>query len=186
MAVILKLYQEIKEKALKRLKFEGMEGEERLKNPKDPYFNNPERYSLDRFSYYECFRCKESYFGGKKDCEQNNDQAKYNAEELVCPSCAAIGMEGADCKTHGKDYIEFKCKFCCSVAAWFCWGNTHFCDPCHTKQNNGDYLSKKTKAELPVCLGKDCPLKVPHPPNGEEFALGCTLCRNLIANRKDF
>lgn len=73
-----------------------------------------------------------------------------------------------------------------SVAAWFCWGNTHFCDPCHTRQNNGDYLSKKTKAELPVCLGKDCPLKVPHPPNGEEFALGCTLCRNLIANRKDF
>ena len=23
-----------------------------------------------------------------------------------------------------------------------------------------------------------CPLKVPHPPEGEEFALGCGVCRN--------
>ena len=21
-----------------------------------------------------------------------------------------------------------------SVASWFCWGTTHFCDECHTKQ----------------------------------------------------
>lgn len=183
---VFKIYEEIKEKAMKRLKFEGMDGEERLKNPKDDYYNNPEKYSLDRFSYYVCFKCALPYFGGKKECGENNDQAKFNPEELVCPSCAAIGMEGADCKTHGKDFIEFKCKFCCSVAAWFCWGTTHFCDACHTKQNNGDYLSKKNKNELPVCLGKDCPLKVVHPPNGEEFALGCTLCRNMVANRKDF
>ena len=186
LAQVFALYEDIKDKALKRLKFEGMDGEERLKNPTDPYYNNPEKYSLDRFSYYMCFKCKLPYFGGKKECGENNDQAKYNPEELVCPSCAAIGVEGADCKTHGKDFIEFKCKFCCSVAAWFCWGTTHFCDACHTKQNNGDYLSKKAKGDLPVCLGKACPLKVAHPANGEEFALGCTLCRNLVANNRDF
>ncbi|OMJ78568.1 hypothetical protein SteCoe_21592 [Stentor coeruleus] len=183
--IVKALYEDIRDKALKRMKFEN-EGEDRIKNPKDTYYNDPERYALDRYSYYMCFKCKKPYFGGKKDCEQNNDQAKFNPEELVCPSCSAIGMEGSDCKVHGKDFIEFKCKFCCSVSAWFCWGTTHFCDQCHTRQNNGDYLSKKSKSELPVCPGKTCPLKITHPPNGEEFPLGCTLCRNMIANNKDF
>ncbi|OMJ84353.1 hypothetical protein SteCoe_14579 [Stentor coeruleus] len=180
------LYEDILDKALKRMKFEN-EGNDRIQNPTDTYYNSPERYALDRYSYYMCFKCKKPYFGGKKDCEQNNDQAKFDAKELVCPACSAVGMEGADCKVHGKDFIEFKCKFCCNISAWFCWGTTHFCDTCHTKQNNGDYISKKPRSELPACPGKDtCPLKIRHPANGEEFALGCTLCRNMIENNKGF
>ena len=35
------------------------------------------------------------------------------------------------CKTHKSEYIDFKCKLCCSIALWFCHGNTHYCDPCH-------------------------------------------------------
>lgn len=181
------LYEDIKDKALKRLKFEGNEQHPKLTQRDSQYFNNPEKYALDTFSYYQCFNCKKSYFGGKRDCEQNNEAAKYDPKDLVCPSCSAIGKEGADCPKHGKDYIEFKCKFCCGIAAWFCWGTTHFCDSCHTRQNNGDYLSKKNRAELPVCPGPAaCPLKVQHPANGEEFALGCSLCRNMIANNKEF
>ena len=38
------------------------------------------------------------------------------------------------CPKHGTEAIEWKCKFCCSVASWFCWGTTHFCDDCHRKQ----------------------------------------------------
>ena len=64
----------------------------------------------------------------------------------MCPECVDIHL-GIDininkCKTHGKDFIEWKCKFCCSVAQWFCWGNTHFCDPCHRKAY--------TVAKLPI------------------------------------
>lgn len=181
------LYEEIKDKALKRLKFEGLENHPKLSQREGQYYNNHELYALNTFSYYQCYNCKKSYFGGKRDCEQNNDAAKYDPKDLVCPSCSAIGKEGADCPKHGKDYIEFKCKFCCGIAAWFCWGTTHFCDQCHTRQNNGDYLSKKNRSELPVCPGPStCPLKIQHPPNGEEFALGCSLCRNMIANSKEF
>ncbi len=40
---------------------------------------------------------------------------------------------------------------------------------------------------MPKCPGKEnCPLKVNHKPNGDECALGCSLCRNMIANAKDF
>jgi hypothetical protein len=188
MREIRNLYDDIREKALKRLKFEGMENDARLNNPHDQnYYRQPERYALDRFSYYECYNCKHPYFGGKKECEQNQDREQYDPKELVCPSCAAEGQEGTDCPRHGKDFIEFKCRFCCSIAAWYCWGTTHFCEGCHTKQNNGDYLNRKPREQLPKCPGKEeCPLKVRHPPNGDEFALGCAVCRNLALNKQDF
>ena len=58
---------------------------------------------------------------------------EFKAEELVCPKCSAVGVGAGvkDCKKHGADYIDFKCKYCCSIALWFCHGNTHYCDPCH-------------------------------------------------------
>lgn len=187
MLAILELYDDIRQKGIKRLKFEGMENDARLKDPDDHYYGKPEIYALDRFAYYECFKCKQPYFGGKKECEENRDRAGYNPEELVCPSCSALSLEGSDCVTHGKDFIEFKCKFCCGISAWFCWGTTHFCDICHTKQNNGDYVSQKKKEELPACPGSNaCPLKVQHPPNGEEFSLGCAICRNIASNSREF
>jgi len=105
---------------------------------------------------------------------------------LVCANCCDV-LPLENCPKHGKEYIEFKCKFCCNVAQWFCWGNTHFCEPCHKRQCNGDYVSKYTKDKLPKCTGKNqCPLKMDHKPNGEEFALGCSLCRNLKDNQKGY
>lgn len=69
-------------------------------------------------------------------------------------------------------------QFCCSVASWYCWGSTHFCDACHRRQVAGDYLTRKPRTRLPRCPGKNqCPLGVEHPPNGDEFCLGCAICR---------
>jgi hypothetical protein len=52
---------------------------------------------------------------------------------------------------------------------------------------DGDYVSRKTKDQLPKCPGPaGCPLKVKHPENGEEYAMGCAICRNEVANVKDF
>jgi hypothetical protein len=137
-----------------------------------------------------CFKCKTPYFGGLKSCENVNDGNKeFKPDELVCGKCAAcsVGAGIRDCKKHGRDYIEFKCRFCCNVAQWFCWGTTHFCEDCHSKQNKGEYLTKKKQSELPKCPGlARCPLKIKHPQNGEEYALGCSICRNLEANVKKF
>jgi hypothetical protein len=56
----------------------------------------------------------------------------------VCVShgliCAGVPWLRQSCPKHGLEAIEYKCKFCCSVASWFCWGTTHFCDSCHRKQ----------------------------------------------------
>jgi hypothetical protein len=181
------IFDEIKSKALQRLKFEDLDKDPRLKTPKDKFFNNPLGYALARLSYYQCFKCKLPYFGGLKACD-NVDDKDFKPEELVCGKCAAGDIKNGvmNCDTHGTAYIEFKCRFCCSVAQWFCWGNTHFCEDCHKKQQSGNYLTKKQKKDLPKCIGNKCPLKIAHPPNGEEFSLGCAICRNKLENVKGF
>ncbi len=72
------------------------------------------------YSYYMCFKCKKPYFGGLKDCERAMEEEKkeFDPKDLVCPGCCKIPIK--DCEKHGNEYIEFKCKFCCSLALWFC------------------------------------------------------------------
>ena len=55
----------------------------------------------------------------------------------MCGACSAkaSGMAAATCARHGEQYIEFKCRFCCSIATFFCFGHTHFCEKCHQKVN---------------------------------------------------
>lgn len=91
---------------------------------------------------------------------------------MICGGCRG-------CPTHGMDMMTFKCRFCCSEAMWFCFGHTHFCDPCHSNAHGlagGDnYLYMKDHPT--VCMGKDkCPLGISHPPHGEEFAIRCIAC----------
>ena len=70
-----------------------------------------------------------------------------------------------------------QCRFCCSIANWFCWGSTHFCDKCHHQQMIGNNIARMKVKDLPKCKGELCPLWIKHPPNGQEYTLGCALCR---------
>ena len=59
----------IKVMALERAKIDGLDKHDKLKDPKYAYFNTLEGYALFKCSYYQCFECKEPYFGGLKDCD---------------------------------------------------------------------------------------------------------------------
>lgn len=59
---------EVKEKALTRVKFEGLEKDPRLADPNDEFYNNLQNWAMFKLAYYQCFKCKGAYFGGKKDC----------------------------------------------------------------------------------------------------------------------
>lgn len=70
------------------------------------------------------------------------------------------------------------------MAVYFCFGTTHFCNACH---DDFQRVTSIPKSELPQCpvgprakplSGTECPLHVKHPSTGEEFALGCGVCRN--------
>ena len=103
---------------------------------------------------------------------------------VTCVTCYFVAIVFQDCPKHGVDFLEYKCRYCCSVAVYFCFGTTHFCNPCH---DDFQRLTSLSKTELPQCPvgpcakpleGTECPLHVKHPPTGEEFALGCGVCRN--------
>jgi len=130
------------------------------------FYNKPADYAMYRFSYFPCYKCKKPYFGGEKVCEAA--VAEFNPKELICGGCSDFAIK-ENCAKHGNDYIEYKCRFCCNVSVWFCFGTTHFCDDCHKKAGTIVNVPKK---DLPPC---NCTMK--HPPNGEEFLLGCSMCR---------
>ena len=78
------------------------------------------------------------------------------------------------CDIHGAEFIDWKCMYCCSIALYNCGGSIFYCGPCH------DDITKRPKKD---CGGVNCPLKIPHPPAGNDpkksaFALGCSICRS--------
>ena len=181
-----KLYESIKEMALKRLKIEGLDKDQRLTDPNSPWFGKIEEFAMKRLSYYMCYICKKPYFAGRRECGNdpnmvNDDPNKnYDPKDCVCGKDAnLLNVAGkTECSKHGKEFISYKCRFCCKHASWFCWGTTHFCEDCHKRQNNGDYLSKYPKDKLPKCNKETCEVGGNHPPNGEEYALGCSQCQS--------
>ena len=188
-----KLYKEIKDMSLKRLKFEDLDKDPRLSDPQSPWFGKKEEFAMKSLSYYMCYICNKPYFAGIKECGNDPDMdnyepnLKFNPKDCVCGKDSNLsGVAGeTNCKKHGKDFIEYKCKFCCKYASWFCWGTTHICDDCYRLQNNIHDLNKFPKDRLSKCDKDKCEVGGNHPPNGEEFALGCSICRNEEKNEKE-
>ncbi|KAJ1346815.1 hypothetical protein KIN20_001718 [Parelaphostrongylus tenuis] len=177
------LKTDVASKANMRLKFDGLLNCTALTDPQSEFFNRPEEYAMDRYMYVLCNVCQKAYFGGESRCQMALQSFQYNAAELVCGGCSA--PPGTDvCGRHGAEYLEYKCRYCCSIAVYFCFGTTHFCAPCH---DDFQRLVSLPRSQFPPCPtgpratpgDGPCPLRRPHPPAGEEFALGCGICRNI-------
>jgi len=168
----------IRDLALKRLKMEGLGDDVAVKTKGSPYYKKPKAYALHIFAYYMCYWCKIPYWGGKRECQGEVQQ--FDPKELVCGRCS--GLDGGNCKVHGAEYVAWKCRFCCSLATFFCGGKCHFCTPCHSTPEKFVEFSGWTTIPSYVsvpCEGPEtCPLKLRHPPNGSsEYALECAMCR---------
>lgn len=54
-----------------------------------------------------------AYFGGLARCEAETS-GWWEPAELVCGACSDVA--GArTCPKHGADFLEYKCRYCCSV-----------------------------------------------------------------------
>ncbi|KPM10530.1 E3 ubiquitin-protein ligase-like protein [Sarcoptes scabiei] len=113
------LFKEVKQKALMRLEYEGLNRCEAITSTSSRYFEDPISFALERYSYYLCFNCNKAYFGGEARCDAEFDAVALK-EHPQCP----VGPHS-----------------------------------------------------IPLD-GTDCPLNVQHPPTGQEYALGCGICRN--------
>lgn len=54
--------------AVERAKHEGIDKDERLRNPNDNFYNDLQKWAVFKCAYYLCHNCKNPYFGGMKDC----------------------------------------------------------------------------------------------------------------------
>ncbi|XP_056610662.1 E3 ubiquitin-protein ligase MYCBP2 isoform X7 [Triplophysa dalaica] len=181
---IRELYEDVRRKALMRLEYEGLHKSEAITMSGARFYNDPAGFAMNRYAYYVCFKCKKAYFGGEARCDAEAGQGDdYDPRELICGACSDVSRAQM-CSKHGTDFLEYKCRYCCSVAVFFCFGTTHFCNACH---DDFQRMTSVPKEDLPHCPagpkgkqleGSECPLHVVHPPTGEEFALGCGVCRN--------
>ncbi|XP_076245488.1 MYC binding protein highwire [Calliopsis andreniformis] len=180
---IKELYEDVRRKALMRLEYEGLLKADATFGPGGRYQQDPAAYAMERYAYYVCYKCQKAYYGGEARCDAQVGGETFDPTELVCGGCSDVARAQM-CPKHGADFLEYKCRYCCSVAVFFCFGTTHFCNPCH---DDFQRVTTIPKGELPSCPagpkakqleGDECPLHVKHPPTGEEFALGCGICRN--------
>ena len=110
-----------------------------------------------------------------------------NRNDLLCSRCKFFandknekyGITYCEKKGHGDQYIQYKCSWCCNIAAYHCGGMNYYCMHCHDRKGPSG----------PRCRGKDdCPLGIEHPPNGsmKAFAVGCGMCKEIkIKGGKD-
>ncbi|XP_063374022.1 E3 ubiquitin-protein ligase MYCBP2 [Cydia amplana] len=185
---IRRLREEVRRKALMRLEYEGLGTPAGSAAPgRARTAQDPASYAMERYAYYVCHKCGKAYFGGLARCEAETS-GWWEPAELVCGACSDVA--GArTCPKHGADFLEYKCRYCCSVAVFFCFGTSHFCNACH---DDFQRVTNIPKHQLPQCpagpkgeqlpgSSEECPLHVQHPPTGEEFALGCGVCRHAHA-----
>ena len=137
--VFIKMHQfkrRIEEMAIEEASYAGLKLSPQLKDPDDPYFNDWPRLAINSCTYYECFSCKEPYFGGMINCRQTmREERNIKKENLRCNKCLSeeLGFGQFSCDIHGDKFIDYKCRFCCNIALYVCFNGTHFCHSCHLK-----------------------------------------------------
>lgn len=159
---------EVRRAARARMRADGRHRDDAVR-PGGQFDGRPAEYALTLYTFYRCETCDAPYFGGLRACGDGGAGAA--GDERRCGPCAAAHF-GAKCgRGHGDANVEWKCRFCCNVATWFCFGTTHMCETCHSLGPNAAF-----RGPLP-CDKRVCPLGGRHPPNGTEHCLGCGVCR---------
>ena len=113
----LTLREVVRKKASERLVWEGCQNDKEVQKG-GKYEGRKDDYAMDLFAYYECYTCKQPYFGGRRHCEEaagggGADEKKWDPKELVCGGCVASdpANAAAGCPKHGKEFLEYKCKW---------------------------------------------------------------------------
>jgi len=181
---------------------------------------------LRSFVFKKCFKCKSPYSAGKAECAAGmgggggggaaagadgvdgadggvlDEMPAERPEDAICSGCRDSDAGIRQCAKHGKDYVLWKCRYCCDrLSSYECFDYLHVCEPCHSyqkldtllnfNQKVGEddplrggvpgaemiYANKKQLWEYDQCPGPDqCKLGCAHPPHGLEFCFGCSKC----------
>jgi hypothetical protein len=73
LAPLRSLEAQVQSKALERLHVDGTVVPEQ-------FAHNPMQFATEHFAFFQCFKCKQPYFGGLARCEDNRGDDSFNAE----------------------------------------------------------------------------------------------------------
>ena len=139
------LRQDIRERSMIFFNKDDLGKEDDIKKQiADDYNGSALEWSMVNIDFFNCYTCKKPYYAGRHDCAQDEEENKEEGAEgkvahdpdgkdLLCAPCSVTNIP--TCATHGTDFIQFKCRFCCKLSVWHCWGKVHFCDTCHNLNN---------------------------------------------------
>eukprot|EP00658_Telonema_sp_P-2_P078417 TRINITY_DN7339_c0_g1_i1.p1 TRINITY_DN7339_c0_g1~~TRINITY_DN7339_c0_g1_i1.p1 ORF type:complete len:233 (+),score=65.79 TRINITY_DN7339_c0_g1_i1:197-895(+) len=118
-------------------------------------------YLLYHCVFKMCTLCRVPFFAGAYECAPA-DEAE-SKDDIKCVGCACPTMMKT-CPEHGTDYIQWKCRYCCSLSSYECFGYLHVCDTCHPcpplnslmdfsgpRDENGHYRNFKPLHEYHQC-----------------------------------
>ena len=119
------MYDKVCKIALEQLKIEGKDKCDEIENKESEFFKKPLEFALKIFDFSICDKCKQPFYAGYHECNAagNFEREKY---ELTCNSC--MPEPPNTCHIHGKQFLRYKCRFCCAVATFHCGGVRHFCE----------------------------------------------------------
>ena len=162
----LELQAVVRGKARSQLTKDGLEGDEGAAG-------DPTAYAQSIYVYQKCSKCEACFFAGRHECQaaggggENKEgggagggaggvagvgagggagagaDADVDAKDKVlCQKCL-VPNSVTECKKHGTDFIQWKCRYCCGgatcvdkkcngLAVWTCFGYFHACDSCHS------------------------------------------------------
>lgn len=145
-----------------------------------PHFNNALSFARSHFAIYLCSACEQPYFGGTVACADEDDR-DLPPDDRLCHRCTPRTSAICTHATHTAFHV-WKCRFCCRPATHVCYGSTHMCDSCHSRDDGGRIRPPTIACEShPIC-------STPLPPgqdrhvNGEDSSceqlLFCAWCRS--------
>eukprot|EP00984_Skeletonema_dohrnii_P028748 scaffold18842_cov78-Skeletonema_dohrnii-CCMP3373.AAC.1 len=88
------------------------------------------------YAFYLCGGCDEPYFGGTVECADEQQGELIASEDRLCQACSPRTHEICQHPFEHGAYHVWKCRYCCNPATFLCYGNVHFCKPCHARNPN--------------------------------------------------
>ena len=96
---MLAIYEQVKDLAVKRLKYTGDEHSPEITQDGNRFYKKPVEFALYFYSYFECFKCKKPYYGGQRACEVERE---VDPKELICGGSSSFFID----LSHYKHFLK--------------------------------------------------------------------------------
>lgn len=120
----------------------------------------------DDLLFYMCAKCQKPFFGGEKVCSRiQGGEPKKDPKDLLCETC----KDDFVCLSHRREFVVYKCNFCCNPATHLSFGTLYMCNACDSR-----WIGRTEIDPIACSQDSSCPLGGHHA--STSFPIGCLLC----------